>query len=67
MQKYEPKDILREKYLMEEFDEKLFNTILNSLTLENLRINLYSKSTESQCNKTEPIYGTKYTFESFSP
>ena len=67
LQEFEPKDILREEYLMEDFDEKLFNYVLNSLTLENLRIYLFSKSMESQCDKTEPIYGTKYTFDAFSP
>ena len=51
---------------MENFEEDLFNKILLSLTLENLRINYHSKTLEAECTLTEPIYGTKYNFEKFS-
>jgi len=66
MQYYPLEDVLRKNYLMEEFKPDLIKSTINNLTSKNMRITLLSKSIESQCDKQEKWYGTKYTFEPLS-
>ena len=45
---------------MENFDPKLFQSTIDSLQINNLKIKLISKTLENECDLTEKIYGTKY-------
>lgn len=53
--------------MMTEYDEGLIANVLNSLTSENMRVYLVSKSTEKDCDMTEAIYGGKFTYAKFTP
>jgi len=58
---YEMQDILTGDYLIHEYNEKLIKDFMNLLQLKNMNVYLCSKEfTEDECNKTEPIYGTKF-------
>ena len=64
MQYYPIEDIARLPYLFEEYQSDLINEVVNSFNIDNMRINLISKSLEEECNQVEPWYGTKYSVES---
>ena len=61
-------DILRYKFLMENFDEVNIKKIIDGLKCDNLRIILSSQAfeTTNECDSVEPIYGTKYSMKPFT-
>jgi len=63
MQDFPVEDVLQVYYLMEEFQPELIKQTINSLTYDNMRIQLISKSLEKECTLTEKWYGTKYSTE----
>ena len=66
MQYYPHEDILRLNYLMEEFQPDVLQKFVNSLTLENMKIFLISKTLESECDQVESIFQTKYSNAPFT-
>lgn len=66
MQFYAIEDVLVQPYLMEAFNPELIQDYISQLNTENLLIQVSSKSLESSCDLTEPIYGTKYSQEKIS-
>ncbi|KAL4454183.1 hypothetical protein ABPG74_012140 [Tetrahymena malaccensis] len=65
LQFYDIEDILVQPYLFESYNKDLIQKYIDSLDTSNLRIFLQSKTQESLCNQTEPIYGTKFSCEKF--
>lgn len=57
---YPVEDVIRRKYMMEEFNADNIKALINKLSADTLRIYLSSKSVENECIKTEKWYGTKY-------
>lgn len=63
MQFYSIEDVLIQPYLMEAFEPELIRKFAEAFRTENLLIQVTSKSVDSLCNLTEPIYGTRYSNE----
>jgi len=66
MHYYPLEDILHLNYLMEEYKPDIFHGVINSLTADNMRVYLTSKSVEKECDQVERWYGTKYKCEPFT-
>lgn len=60
---YPSEDILTGPSIIEEFDEKLIKTYLDSLHVDNMNIYMVSRDFESKCTLTEKWYETKFTKE----
>lgn len=60
LQYYPVEEVLVQPYLNEKYDEVLIASIIASLTVDNVRINIVSKEFEAECQSTEPIYGTRF-------
>ena len=52
---------------MENFEEERIKKTINDLSINNLRIMLKSKSVENLCDKSEPIYQSKYSIKKLEP
>lgn len=63
MQKYPIEDVLQYPYMFEEFKPDQLKTVLDSFTLDNLRILLSSKELQGKCTESEKWYQTKYSRE----
>jgi insulysin len=66
MHDYPIRDVIASGYIFEEYRPDLIEKVLNSLTLDNLRVVLVSKKVEQDCVLTEKWYGTKYFIEPLS-
>jgi len=66
MNYYPIEDVVQLSHLMEEYKPELIKKIIDSFTLDNMRVYLVSKSVEPECDMTEEWYKTKYTYKPFS-
>ncbi|XP_031738677.1 insulin-degrading enzyme-like 1, peroxisomal [Cucumis sativus] len=66
MQLYPPEDWLVGSSLPSKFDPKLIGTVLDQLSVDNVRIFWESKKFEGKMDKVEKWYGTAYSIEKVS-
>ena len=66
MQYYPYEDVVRLPFLLEEYKPDLFQSFIDRLTVDNMRVGLFSKSVEDECDQTEKWYGTPYSCKPFT-
>ena len=63
---YEPHEVVKNRYIYEEFDKEMIDSHLEGLTLENCNIVFSSKKFESEATEIEEIYDSRYKKEEIS-